>query len=85
MEREKDALWFTIGCDPSLMKYIVPKGYIAVDGTSLTVCDVYDDAFTFTMIPFTQDHVRSMHPALLSPCGTPFLSLCSPPVDDTNT
>mmetsp|Transcript_2523 Transcript_2523/g.7550 ORF Transcript_2523/g.7550 Transcript_2523/m.7550 type:complete len:235 (+) Transcript_2523:293-997(+) len=57
VEPEKDALWFTIGCDRSLMKYIVPKGYIAVDGTSLTVCDVGDDYFTFTMIPFTQENV----------------------------
>ena len=26
--------------DPSWMKYVLPKGYIAVDGTSLTVGEV---------------------------------------------
>mmetsp|Transcript_2404 Transcript_2404/g.10223 ORF Transcript_2404/g.10223 Transcript_2404/m.10223 type:complete len:226 (+) Transcript_2404:2698-3375(+) len=57
VEKEEDALWYTIKCDKSMMKYIVPKGYIAVDGTSLTVCDVYDDSFTFTMIAYTQEHV----------------------------
>ncbi len=54
---EKDALWFTIRIPRRFMKYVVEKGYIAVDGTSLTVCDVFDDGFSFTMIPITQDSV----------------------------
>ncbi|KAJ2709171.1 Riboflavin synthase alpha chain, partial [Coemansia spiralis] len=45
--------------DPTLMPYIIPKGFIAIDGTSLTVCDVSDDEcwFTIMMIAYTQDHV----------------------------
>ncbi|KAJ2768116.1 Riboflavin synthase alpha chain [Coemansia nantahalensis] len=45
--------------DPALMPYIIPKGFIAIDGTSLTVCDVDDDErwFTIMMIAYTQDHV----------------------------
>ncbi|KAJ1727062.1 Riboflavin synthase alpha chain [Coemansia biformis] len=45
--------------DPALMPYIIPKGFIAVDGTSLTVCDVDDDEhwFTIMMIAYTQAHV----------------------------
>lgn len=41
------------------MRYIVPKGYIAIDGTSLTVCDVDMEAceFTFMLIEYTQKHV----------------------------
>jgi len=55
---EKDAVWFTIQPeDSSLMKYIVNKGYIAVDGTSLTLCNVEDKTFEFMLVPFTQDHV----------------------------
>jgi|SRR5690606_3468740 len=36
-----------------LMRYIVEKGSIAVDGVSLTVADLYDDSFTVALIPFT--------------------------------
>lgn len=59
INEEKDALWFTINIPNEYMKLIVQKGYITVDGTSLTVCDVIDDkaAFTFMMIQYTQAHV----------------------------
>lgn len=57
--KEKDATWYKISIPEQYMKLIVEKGYIAVDGTSLTVCDVFDDemCFTFMMIPFTTDYV----------------------------
>lgn len=59
IKQEKEALWFTIHIPHDYMKYIVQKGYIAIDGTSLTVCDIFDeqDAFTFMMIAYTQQHV----------------------------
>ena len=40
-----------------LLPYIVPKGFIAIDGTSLTVCDVDHSAgtFNFMLISFTQE------------------------------
>ena len=38
------------------MRYIVPKGFIAVDGTSLTVCEVDNEEswFTFMLVAYTQ-------------------------------
>jgi len=39
--------------DARYMRYIVPKGSIAVDGISLTVVDVGDDWFTVWIIPHT--------------------------------
>jgi riboflavin synthase len=36
-----------------LMRYLVEKGSITVDGTSLTVVDVLDDGFTISLIPET--------------------------------
>lgn len=36
-----------------LMRYIVPKGFIAVDGISLTVVEVQSGAFTVSVIPTT--------------------------------
>jgi riboflavin synthase len=38
---------------PDLMRYLVAKGSITVDGTSLTVVDVLDDGFTISLIPET--------------------------------
>jgi riboflavin synthase len=39
--------------DAKWMKYILPKGYIALDGTSLTIGEVYDTFFTVYLIPET--------------------------------
>jgi riboflavin synthase len=53
---EGDSLWVTVGAAPDLLRYIVPKGYIAVDGVSLTVVNVFPDAFTFMLVAYTQRH-----------------------------
>ncbi len=42
-----------IKTDPKIMKYIAPKGSIAIDGVSLTVNDVFADRFRLTIIPHT--------------------------------
>ncbi|MEY2469396.1 MAG: riboflavin synthase, partial [Actinomycetota bacterium] len=42
-----------IGCEPSVLKYVVEKGSITVDGISLTVVEVGDDGFTVAVIPHT--------------------------------
>ena len=45
--------------DPSYIKYIIPKGYISIDGTSLTIIDVNDAEawFTIMLVAYTQEHV----------------------------
>ena len=42
-----------IGADPELLRYVVEKGSIAVDGVSLTVSAVDDGAFEVSLIPET--------------------------------
>jgi riboflavin synthase len=42
-----------IEADPALLRYVVEKGSIAVDGVSLTVVEVTDDAFSVSLIPET--------------------------------
>jgi riboflavin synthase len=42
---------------PGLMRYIVTKGFIAVDGISLTVVDVGTSWFTVALISYTREHV----------------------------
>lgn len=49
-----DALWLTVQSPPALTRYIVSKGYIAIDGASLTVVDVGDDWFNVTLIAYSQ-------------------------------
>ncbi len=54
---DRDALWLTIETDPALMRYIVTKGYVAIDGTSLTVVDTGADWFNVTLINYTQSKI----------------------------
>ncbi|MCA9583649.1 MAG: riboflavin synthase, partial [Myxococcales bacterium] len=43
--------------DPAYRTQIVPKGFVAVDGASLTVVDVTEEGFTVTLVPHTQGAV----------------------------
>ncbi|KAJ4773089.1 Riboflavin synthase [Rhynchospora pubera] len=56
---EGDSLWVTVRTDPDLLRLIVPKGFIAVDGTSLTVVGVYEEesTFDFMLIAYTQQKI----------------------------
>lgn len=39
---EGESVWFRFAIhDESMMNFIVPKGFVCVDGVSLTVCDVH--------------------------------------------
>lgn len=40
---------------PNLMRYIVPKGYITIDGASLTVVHTGPDWFDVTLISYSQE------------------------------
>lgn len=44
---------YIIKVDPKFIIHIIPKGSITIDGVSLTINDVYDDAFRLTIIPHT--------------------------------
>src|SRR5512145_2209882 len=47
------ALDLRVRMQRDLLRYVVEKGSIAVDGVSLTVVDVLDDGFTVALIPHT--------------------------------
>lgn len=53
MDREANAVWVEIAAPKSLLKYIVQKGSIAIDGISLTVAKLTDDSFSVSVIPHT--------------------------------
>ena len=54
---DNDALWVTINAPDDVMPYIVPKGYITLDGTSLTIVSVGDNWFNVTLVAYTQQHI----------------------------
>ena len=54
--REEDALLVTFSAPPSIMRYVVEKGFVAVDGASLTVVDCDIRTFVVTIIPYTRDN-----------------------------
>ncbi len=45
---------FELKASASLLKYILPKGSIAIDGISLTVVDILPQGFTVSLIPHTR-------------------------------
>lgn len=53
--REGNAVWVTVSCDGSLLKYIIEKGSITIDGISLTVAYVDSSCFKVSIIPHTAD------------------------------
>lgn len=57
VEKEKDenAIWITISASTGLLRYIVDKGSITIDGISLTVVSVNDSSFKVSIIPHTRD------------------------------
>ena len=48
------ALWLWVECKPSIMRYIIEKGSITIQGVSLTVARVTESAFAVSLIPHTQ-------------------------------
>jgi len=52
-KKEGDSTRFVIEVSPSLARYIVAKGSIAIDGISLTVNEQRDNIFTVNIIPYT--------------------------------
>ncbi len=52
-KREDNAVWVTVDCDSRLLKYIIEKGSITIDGISLTVAFVDNTCFKVSIIPHT--------------------------------
>lgn len=53
--REDDnAVWYSISAEPDIVRLIVEKGSIAIDGISLTVASVSSTQFSVSIIPHTR-------------------------------
>lgn len=60
IEPDDNAIWYTIEAKPNLLRYIVEKGSITIDGISLTVAYVDEHCFKVSIIPHTQQ-VTALH------------------------
>ncbi len=54
---EGDSLRMWFAAPPALMPYIVEKGYISVDGASLTITERRDDRFGVALVAYTQQMI----------------------------
>ncbi len=54
-EKEDNAVWITISAPTELLKYMIYKGSITVDGVSLTVASVSQEGFKISIIPHTKE------------------------------
>lgn len=54
-EKEDNAIWISIKTSTSILRYIIEKGSIAIDGVSLTVAYVDNERFKVSIIPHTKD------------------------------
>ena len=53
IRRDDTAVWYTIHAGPEILRYVVEKGSITIDGISLTVAAVEQDRFSVSLIPHT--------------------------------
>ena len=56
ISEDGEALMVRIDVPAQLVRYVVEKGFIAVDGVSLTVVHCDEAGFSVTVIPHTRDH-----------------------------
>ncbi|MCF8233109.1 MAG: riboflavin synthase [Bacteroidales bacterium] len=53
IDKEENAVWYTVSLANDFIRYLIPKGSVGIDGISLTVVDVSEDSFTVSVIPHT--------------------------------
>lgn len=53
MKREENAVLYEILAEEKILRYVIEKGSIAIDGISLTVTNVTDKSFSVSVIPHT--------------------------------
>lgn len=56
IRHEKESILMGFSVPHRLMRYLAEKGFIAVDGLSLTVVELGEDSFNVSLVAFTQKH-----------------------------
>ena len=55
IRKDDNAVWYTVKTTEKVLRYIVEKGSIALDGISLTVAKAEEDSFSVSVIPHTAE------------------------------
>lgn len=55
---DDNAIWYSVSAPESIMRYVIEKGSVALDGISLTVAKVEAGAFSVSVIPHTQQQTN---------------------------
>ncbi|MDF2838686.1 MAG: riboflavin synthase [Evtepia sp.] len=61
IRRDDNAIWYEIRSTKDILRYIIEKGSIAIDGISLTVAKVSDVGFSVSVIPHTAQQTTLSH------------------------
>lgn len=56
LQKDDNATWYTISAKPKIMKYIIEKGSVTIDGISLTVAEENETSFKVSVIPHTAEN-----------------------------
>lgn len=54
IQKDETAVWYRVSAEKEVLRYIVEKGSITIDGISLTVAEVTENDFQVSIIPHTQ-------------------------------
>lgn len=54
IKKDDNAVWYCIEANEKILKYIIEKGSVAIDGISLTVAEENDKDFSVSVIPHTR-------------------------------
>jgi riboflavin synthase len=60
MEPEGDAMIVRFRTPPELLRYMVVKGPVAIDGASLTIIDKTADTFAVSLVQYTLEHTNAL-------------------------
>ncbi len=61
IKKEENAIWFTVQLSDDYIKYLIPKGSVAIDGISLTVVHVTENEFDVSVIPHSLQNTTLLH------------------------
>ncbi|MEI8006793.1 MAG: riboflavin synthase [Bacteroidota bacterium] len=53
LKKEDNAIWITVSTGAEILRYLIPKGSVSLDGISLTVVHVDKESFDVSLIPHT--------------------------------
>ena len=55
LRRDDNAIWVKVEAGGDILRYLIPKGSIAIDGISLTVAQLEENGFSVSIIPHTAE------------------------------